>query len=312
MALRIGLAALASSFFLPTLSMPTSQNLEIAHLQPRGGEGEPFQCPDPAGTSAAKQTLTRDGAQQIGRSIWKSKSYECERQITLYSIQISRSLCWRTIALSPPLFQSGTANKGTQPKLASIGTTGACSDSIAAISREPLLISGQISVSKRSKSLVNPHISSRRLWSVLKQRRRDRYSMPSWAVEQAWCRSIFQSAKVCFGFSRCSDISRGLHRDRGGTGNPGAGVEYGQYVYKYNNFCAAHLNDGMAIYYNVPSMWAVIISRAIQSSYVSLLRIIFMKSGLRWEMISTGWINPISLSNGAETESRLSLLGFYI
>ena len=42
--------------------------------------------------------------------------------------------------------------------------------------------------------------------------------------------------------------------DRGGQGNPGAGAAYGQYVYKYNDFVAAHMTDGMAIYYNVPSM----------------------------------------------------------
>ena len=73
-------------------------------------------------------------------------------------------------------------------------------------------------------------------------------------MEQAWCRSVFQSAKVCFSFSSSSDTSRDLHQDRGGKGNPGAGAAYGQYVYKYNDFCAAHMNDGMAIYYNVPSM----------------------------------------------------------
>ncbi|KAG7009434.1 hypothetical protein G7Y79_00002g005490 [Physcia stellaris] len=41
---------------------------------------------------------------------------------------------------------------------------------------------------------------------------------------------------------------------RGGTGNPGAGSEYGQYVNKYNDFVAAHMTDGMAIYYNIPQI----------------------------------------------------------
>ncbi|KAL8719011.1 MAG: hypothetical protein Q9181_008123 [Wetmoreana brouardii] len=41
---------------------------------------------------------------------------------------------------------------------------------------------------------------------------------------------------------------------RGGSGNPGAGRAYGDYVWKYNDFCAAHMTDGWAIYYNVPSM----------------------------------------------------------
>ena len=42
--------------------------------------------------------------------------------------------------------------------------------------------------------------------------------------------------------------------DRGGTGNPAAGAEYGNYVYKYNDFVAGHMTDGMATYYNVASM----------------------------------------------------------
>lgn len=45
---------------------------------------------------------------------------------------------------------------------------------------------------------------------------------------------------------------------RGGTGNMGAGAAYGEYVRKYNSFIQAdggvHLSDGMATYYNVPSM----------------------------------------------------------
>ena len=68
MAFRFALIALAGTFFLSTLSMPTSRNLEIAHLEPRAAEGEPFPCPDQAGTSAAKQALINTGAPQIGRS----------------------------------------------------------------------------------------------------------------------------------------------------------------------------------------------------------------------------------------------------
>ncbi|KAL8681980.1 MAG: hypothetical protein Q9186_001922 [Xanthomendoza sp. 1 TL-2023] len=41
---------------------------------------------------------------------------------------------------------------------------------------------------------------------------------------------------------------------RGGLGNPGAGVEYGKYVQQYLDFVQAHMTDGMAIYWNVPSM----------------------------------------------------------
>ncbi|KAL8947911.1 MAG: hypothetical protein Q9222_005848, partial [Ikaeria aurantiellina] len=42
---------------------------------------------------------------------------------------------------------------------------------------------------------------------------------------------------------------------RGGLGNPAAGPEYCNYVFKYNNFCEAdggvHLSDGMAIFYHI-------------------------------------------------------------
>lgn len=42
--------------------------------------------------------------------------------------------------------------------------------------------------------------------------------------------------------------------DRGGLGNPGAGPAYGNFVQQYENFVQAHMTDGMAIYFNVPSM----------------------------------------------------------
>ncbi|KAL8709886.1 MAG: hypothetical protein Q9220_005502 [cf. Caloplaca sp. 1 TL-2023] len=45
---------------------------------------------------------------------------------------------------------------------------------------------------------------------------------------------------------------------QGGVGDPAAGAVYGQYVWKYNDFCTSdggvHLSDGMATYWNVPSM----------------------------------------------------------
>ncbi|KAL8937886.1 MAG: hypothetical protein Q9216_004192 [Gyalolechia sp. 2 TL-2023] len=60
---RLGLAAaVLSSLFLSVLAVPTNILANTGSLQRRGAEGEPFQCPDPKKTAAAKQALTNAGA----------------------------------------------------------------------------------------------------------------------------------------------------------------------------------------------------------------------------------------------------------
>ncbi|KAL8815127.1 MAG: hypothetical protein Q9223_005705 [Gallowayella weberi] len=49
--------------------MPTSQVATTAKLLRRGAEGEPFQCPDPGATAAAKQTLISFGAETVDIAI---------------------------------------------------------------------------------------------------------------------------------------------------------------------------------------------------------------------------------------------------
>ena len=66
MVFRLSLAAVAACFTFGVLATPIEYN--TAKLLPRGPEGEPFQCPDPSGTAAAKQNLVNAGAQPIGTS----------------------------------------------------------------------------------------------------------------------------------------------------------------------------------------------------------------------------------------------------
>lgn len=69
MAMRLAaLAAVVASFSLSALAMPTSPHAITAKLLPRGAEGEPYSCPDPMGTAAAKQSLLAAGAKSVGRS----------------------------------------------------------------------------------------------------------------------------------------------------------------------------------------------------------------------------------------------------
>ena len=47
-------------------AVPVETSIDAAILKPRGGEGEPFKCPDQAATKAAKEKLMRWGAKSIG------------------------------------------------------------------------------------------------------------------------------------------------------------------------------------------------------------------------------------------------------
>lgn len=57
------LAAVAASLALSVVAMPT--NLTTTST---GGEGEPFKCPDPSVTAAAKRALIDFGAKPVGTS----------------------------------------------------------------------------------------------------------------------------------------------------------------------------------------------------------------------------------------------------
>ncbi|KAL8883717.1 MAG: hypothetical protein Q9192_007028 [Flavoplaca navasiana] len=60
-------AAVAATFAISALAMPTSLRSIGASLLPRGAEGEPFECP--SGTAAAKQTLLDAGAKPMDIAI---------------------------------------------------------------------------------------------------------------------------------------------------------------------------------------------------------------------------------------------------
>lgn len=58
-------AAVAATFAISALAMPTSLRPIGSSLLPRGAEGEPFECPE--STAAAKQTLLSAGAKPMGK-----------------------------------------------------------------------------------------------------------------------------------------------------------------------------------------------------------------------------------------------------
>ncbi|KAL8897188.1 MAG: hypothetical protein Q9207_007337 [Kuettlingeria erythrocarpa] len=57
------------TFALSALAMPTNLQALTPTLLPRGAEGEPFTCPDPSGTAAAKKALLNAGAQTVDIAI---------------------------------------------------------------------------------------------------------------------------------------------------------------------------------------------------------------------------------------------------
>ncbi|KAI4245680.1 MAG: hypothetical protein L6R42_010128 [Xanthoria sp. 1 TBL-2021] len=69
MVFRLSLAAVAATFALSVVAMPTSLHSLTTSLFPRGGEGEPFECPDPSSTARAKQALIDYGAQSVDIAI---------------------------------------------------------------------------------------------------------------------------------------------------------------------------------------------------------------------------------------------------
>lgn len=68
MVFRSILAAVTASFALSAFAIPTSLKVDSTSLGlvPRAAEGEPFQCPDPAGAATAKQALVGAGATTVG------------------------------------------------------------------------------------------------------------------------------------------------------------------------------------------------------------------------------------------------------
>ena len=66
MAFRLTCLAVVAGLLLPALSFPTDESGVIGR---RGAEGEPFDCPDPGATAAAKQALTSFGALPIDMAI---------------------------------------------------------------------------------------------------------------------------------------------------------------------------------------------------------------------------------------------------
>ncbi|KAL8628368.1 hypothetical protein Q9189_005912 [Teloschistes chrysophthalmus] len=71
MVFRSILAAVTASFALSAFAIPTSLKVDSTSLGlvPRAAEGEPFQCPDPAGAATAKQALVGAGATTVDVAI---------------------------------------------------------------------------------------------------------------------------------------------------------------------------------------------------------------------------------------------------
>ena len=88
MAFRLSWVAVMANLALSALAMPTSLNPSTAVLVPRGGEGEPFTCPDPSGTAAAKQKLVQFGAQSVGGSSSYTSLNDKELRLTSDLMQI--------------------------------------------------------------------------------------------------------------------------------------------------------------------------------------------------------------------------------
>ncbi|KAI4245561.1 MAG: hypothetical protein L6R40_002362 [Gallowayella cf. fulva] len=62
-------AAMAASFALSVLAIPTILISKTLNLQPRAAESESYLCPDPAGFAAAKQALIGFGARPVDIAI---------------------------------------------------------------------------------------------------------------------------------------------------------------------------------------------------------------------------------------------------
>ena len=66
MAIRLTCLAVVAGLLLPAFALPADESGVIGR---RGAEGEPFDCPDPGATAAAKQALTSFGALPIDLAI---------------------------------------------------------------------------------------------------------------------------------------------------------------------------------------------------------------------------------------------------
>ncbi|KAL8912812.1 MAG: hypothetical protein Q9171_002270 [Xanthocarpia ochracea] len=195
MVFRLSLAALAACFALGVLATPMTVDYNTAKLFPRGPEGEPFQCPDPSGTAAAKQNLVNAGAQPID-----------------IGIAMLENGC---------AFKAGySAGNNKQNDNAELGVY-------------------------------------RNNWHML----RTHCDHFKGASEGEWYNRGQEVHNDVALATRCQRQLRdelGLGQyfslQRGGLGNQHLGEEYGKYVGKYEEFSKSHMNDGMAIYYNIASV----------------------------------------------------------
>ncbi|KAL8670209.1 MAG: hypothetical protein Q9168_005242 [Polycauliona sp. 1 TL-2023] len=203
MPLTLRLAAVAATFALSALSMPTNlhrmdlsplSSSSSSSLLPRGAEGEAFTCPD--GTAAAKQALLDAGAQPMDIAI--------------------------------AMLENGCA------------FTGAFS-----IGNNKVGDAAELGVYRNN-------------WYMLRQNC-DHFAgagPDEWESRGQEVHGDVTIATECQRqlFSKLGETTFfGLQR--GGTGDMGAGVDYGNYCHKYLDFVnQGHLSDDMATYYNVVSM----------------------------------------------------------
>ncbi|KAL8834904.1 MAG: hypothetical protein Q9170_003546 [Blastenia crenularia] len=175
--------------------MPTNLSPKAVNILPRGGEGEPFTCPDPGATSAAKQALVGFGAQSVD-----------------IAIAMLENGCAFTAAFS--------------------------------VGNNKVNDAAEIGVYRNNWYMLRTYCdhfkgAAPEDWMNLGQQAHNDVGIATQCQRQ-----LFDTLGPDQFFSL----------QRGGLGNPGAGAEYGMYVGKYNDFCKAHMTDGMATYYNVASM----------------------------------------------------------
>lgn len=134
-----------------------------------------------------------------------------------------------------------------------IGTTGTCCEPIAIDFRALLRVTGTILDSKFSELISR---TSQYASTVL-----TRVKVMTWGLQPIARFSFGMHSERTNSFhykgtllsAKCHATSAD-HNNRGGLGNPQAGPAYGEFVWKYDSFCQSHMTDGMAIYWNVPSM----------------------------------------------------------
>ncbi|KAL9001095.1 MAG: hypothetical protein Q9188_005520 [Gyalolechia gomerana] len=223
MPFRLSLAvAVLASLSLSVLAMPTNLVANTASLQRRGAEGEPFICPDPSSTAAAKEALLKAGAQSVGRCTF-------EKPPTSLLPMAEFHLACADIAIA--MLENGCAFTAD-----------------FSAGNNKVNDAAELGVYRNNWHMLRMYCdhfknTTAADWLKVGSQVHNDVGIATKCQRQLW--DTLGETKF-FGLQR------------GGVGNPGAGSEYGEYVKKYDDFCQAdggqHMSDGMAVYWNVASM----------------------------------------------------------